>query len=34
LPPIPTVGWTKQDLDEQVIAVRQLYIDTLENWPS
>ncbi|HEY2831506.1 MAG TPA: HAD-IB family hydrolase [Sporichthyaceae bacterium] len=34
LPPIPTVGWTKQDLDEHVDAVRQLYIDTLENWPS
>jgi HAD superfamily hydrolase (TIGR01490 family) len=34
LPPIPTAGWTKQDLDEQVMAVRQLYIDTLENWPA
>jgi len=34
LPPIPTTGWTKNDVDEQVIAVRQLYVDTLENWPS
>jgi len=34
LPPIPTTGWTKADIDEQVVAVRQLYIDTLENWPS
>jgi putative phosphoserine phosphatase/1-acylglycerol-3-phosphate O-acyltransferase len=34
LPPIATTGWTKADINEQVIAVRQLYIDTLENWPS
>jgi putative phosphoserine phosphatase/1-acylglycerol-3-phosphate O-acyltransferase len=34
LPPIPTTGWTKADVDEQVVAVRRLYIDTLENWPA
>jgi putative phosphoserine phosphatase/1-acylglycerol-3-phosphate O-acyltransferase len=31
--PLPTVGWTKADLDEWVPRMRQLYIDTLDDWP-
>ena len=33
-PPIPTAGWTKDDLDRAVVDVRRLYQDTLEEWPS
>ncbi len=32
-PPIPTTGWTKADIDAAVEDVRQLYVDTLEDWP-
>jgi putative phosphoserine phosphatase / 1-acylglycerol-3-phosphate O-acyltransferase len=31
--PVPTVDWTKADLDEWVARMRQLYIDTLDDWP-
>ena len=31
--PLPTAGWTKADLDEWVLRMRQLYIDTLDDWP-
>jgi putative phosphoserine phosphatase/1-acylglycerol-3-phosphate O-acyltransferase len=31
--PVPTVNWTKADLDEWVPRMRQLYIDTLDDWP-
>jgi putative phosphoserine phosphatase / 1-acylglycerol-3-phosphate O-acyltransferase len=31
--PVPTSGWTKADLDEWVPRMRQLYIDTLDDWP-
>jgi putative phosphoserine phosphatase / 1-acylglycerol-3-phosphate O-acyltransferase len=31
--PVPTAGWTKADLDEWVLRMRQLYIDTLDDWP-
>jgi putative phosphoserine phosphatase/1-acylglycerol-3-phosphate O-acyltransferase len=31
--PLPTVGWTKADLDEWVSRMRDLYIDTLDDWP-
>jgi len=31
--PVPTAGWTKADLDEWVPRMRQLYIDTLDDWP-
>src|SRR5271167_1119912 len=31
--PLPTVDWTKADLDEWVPRMRQLYIDTLDDWP-
>jgi 1-acyl-sn-glycerol-3-phosphate acyltransferase len=32
-PPIETKGWRREDLTEHVAAVRQLYVDTLEEWP-
>ncbi len=32
-PPIPTDGWTKDDVDRTVEQVQQFYIDTLEAWP-
>ena len=32
--PIPTVGWTKADLDRTVSDVHDLYVDTLEQWPT
>jgi putative phosphoserine phosphatase/1-acylglycerol-3-phosphate O-acyltransferase len=31
--PVPTTNWTKTDLDEWVPRMRQLYIDTLDDWP-
>jgi putative phosphoserine phosphatase / 1-acylglycerol-3-phosphate O-acyltransferase len=31
--PVPTAGWTKADLDGWVPRMRQLYIDTLDDWP-
>ncbi|AYE99358.1 HAD-IB family hydrolase (plasmid) [Mycobacterium paragordonae] len=31
--PLPTQDWTKADLDEWVPRMRQLYIDTLDDWP-
>lgn len=33
-PPIPTEGWTAGDIDAAVRDVRQLYINTLDDWPS
>ena len=33
LAPVPTEGWTKADIDEAVVRVRNLYLDTLEHWP-
>jgi putative phosphoserine phosphatase/1-acylglycerol-3-phosphate O-acyltransferase len=33
-PPIPTHGWTREDLDAAVVKVQQLYVDTLEVWPT
>jgi putative phosphoserine phosphatase/1-acylglycerol-3-phosphate O-acyltransferase len=32
-PPIPVDDWTHDDLSERIAEVRQLYLDTLENWP-
>jgi putative phosphoserine phosphatase / 1-acylglycerol-3-phosphate O-acyltransferase len=32
-PPIPVSGWTVDDLGERVAGIRQLYLDTLKNWP-
>jgi putative phosphoserine phosphatase/1-acylglycerol-3-phosphate O-acyltransferase len=31
--PLPTADWTKADLDAWVPRMRQLYIDTLDDWP-
>ena len=33
LPPVPTDDWTKDNFDEKVAEVRQLYLDTLGDWP-
>jgi len=33
LPPIPTGGWTVQELDERIAEVRGQYLETLESWP-
>jgi putative phosphoserine phosphatase/1-acylglycerol-3-phosphate O-acyltransferase len=30
---LPTANWTKADLDAWVPRMRQLYIDTLDDWP-
>ena len=32
LPPIPTEGWTVEDLDDKVAEVREQYLETLANW--
>jgi putative phosphoserine phosphatase/1-acylglycerol-3-phosphate O-acyltransferase len=32
-PPISLDDWTLDELPERIAEVRQLYIDTLENWP-
>jgi putative phosphoserine phosphatase/1-acylglycerol-3-phosphate O-acyltransferase len=34
LPPVPTEDWTLEDLNENIARVRQMYLDTLANWPS
>ena len=34
LPPIDVSDWKAQELGQKVEDVRQLYIDTLENWPT
>jgi putative phosphoserine phosphatase / 1-acylglycerol-3-phosphate O-acyltransferase len=31
--PLPTAGWTRADIEPWVAAMRQLYIDTLDDWP-
>jgi putative phosphoserine phosphatase/1-acylglycerol-3-phosphate O-acyltransferase len=31
--PVPTADWTKADLDDWVTRLRQLYVDTLDDWP-
>ncbi|WP_194817179.1 HAD-IB family hydrolase [Nocardia sp. XZ_19_385] len=33
LPPIDVSGWDPADMDDEVAAVRQLYLDTLLDWP-
>lgn len=32
-PPIPTDDWTHDDLPDRIAEVRQLYLDTLLDWP-
>ena len=31
--PLTTVGWTRDDINKWVPMMRQLYIDTLDDWP-
>lgn len=33
LEPIPTHDWTLDDLEKRIAEVRQLYVDTLDDWP-
>jgi putative phosphoserine phosphatase/1-acylglycerol-3-phosphate O-acyltransferase len=33
LPPIPVDDWTIDDLPDRIAAIRQLYLDTLKDWP-
>ncbi|WP_370486846.1 HAD-IB family hydrolase [Mycobacterium sp. pV006] len=32
-PPIPVDDWTHENLPERIEEIRQLYLDTLKNWP-
>ena len=32
-PPIPIDDWTHDNLTERIAEVRQLYLDTLKDWP-
>jgi putative phosphoserine phosphatase/1-acylglycerol-3-phosphate O-acyltransferase len=32
-PPIPVDDWTHENLPERIAEVRQLYLDTLKDWP-
>lgn len=34
LPPVPTRDWTPESLDRHVAEVRQLFLRTLDDWPS
>ena len=34
LPAIDVSNWKTEELDQRVEEVRQLYIDTMENWPT
>lgn len=34
LPPVSTHDWTLDNLNERIAEVRQMYLDTLEDWPS
>jgi putative phosphoserine phosphatase/1-acylglycerol-3-phosphate O-acyltransferase len=33
LPPVPTDDWTTDSLDEHIAQVRQMYLNTLADWP-
>jgi putative phosphoserine phosphatase/1-acylglycerol-3-phosphate O-acyltransferase len=33
LPPVPTDDWSLETLDRHIAQVRQMFVDTLENWP-
>jgi putative phosphoserine phosphatase/1-acylglycerol-3-phosphate O-acyltransferase len=33
LPPVSVRGWTRNNLDEHIAAIRQSFIDTLAEWP-
>jgi putative phosphoserine phosphatase / 1-acylglycerol-3-phosphate O-acyltransferase len=31
--PLPTAGWSRDDINKWLPMMRQLYIDTLDDWP-
>jgi putative phosphoserine phosphatase/1-acylglycerol-3-phosphate O-acyltransferase len=33
LPPVPTDDWSRANLEEKIAEVRQMYLDTLGDWP-
>jgi putative phosphoserine phosphatase/1-acylglycerol-3-phosphate O-acyltransferase len=33
LPPVSVADWTRDDLDEHIEDVRELFRATLQNWP-
>ena len=33
-PPVSVADWTVDDLVERIAGIRQLYLDTLKNWPA
>jgi putative phosphoserine phosphatase/1-acylglycerol-3-phosphate O-acyltransferase len=33
LPPVSVEGWTSENLEDRIAEVRQLFVDTLANWP-
>ncbi|MEI7915152.1 MAG: HAD-IB family hydrolase/lysophospholipid acyltransferase family protein [Mycobacteriaceae bacterium] len=33
-PPLSVADWTLDDLEDRIAEVRQLFVDTLENWPT
>jgi len=33
-PPIHVTGWSLDELDARVAEVRELYVQTLEDWPT
>jgi putative phosphoserine phosphatase/1-acylglycerol-3-phosphate O-acyltransferase len=32
-PPLPTFDWTNNELEKRIAEVRDLYVDTLDDWP-
>ncbi len=34
LPPVDVSGWTADDMDARIAEVRQMYVDTLDHWPT
>lgn len=34
LPPISTEGWTVEDVDREAVALRERYVEILEDWPA
>ena len=33
LPPVSVESWTSENLGDRIAEVRQLFVDTLANWP-
>jgi putative phosphoserine phosphatase/1-acylglycerol-3-phosphate O-acyltransferase len=34
LPPVPTTGWTAKTIGARVAEVRQMFVETLDDWPT